>query len=143
MPRFLTRTWVDSFNVSMAEVVWPAPAEEAGLVAQSGRFTVAEEVHGGPDGDVVLVLSVDDGTVRLFLAADLGELAGDVPEPDVTIALGYEDAAAMARGELSPAEALTAGRVRVRGDLAVLIAGQEVLAEARRHTGALAAETTY
>ena len=39
----------------------------------------------------------------------------------------------MAHGELDPADALAAGRVRVRGDLAALVAGQDVL---RRGGGA-------
>ena len=47
-----------------------------------------------------------------------------------TIVLGYPEALAMARGELDPADALAAGRVRVRGDLAALVAGQDVLAAA-------------
>ena len=42
----------------------------------------------------------------------------------------------MARGELDPADALAAGRVRVRGDLAALVAGQDVLAAASARLGA-------
>ena len=61
----------------------------------------------------------------------------------MTIALAYDDAAALATGGLSPAEALNAGRIRVRGDLSVLAAGQELLAAARVHTRALDADTTY
>ena len=41
----------------------------------------------------------------------------------------------MARGELDPADALAAGRVRVRGDLAALVAGQDVLAAAAARLG--------
>jgi putative sterol carrier protein len=52
-----------------------------------------------------------------------------------TIALGYADALALALGRLNPADALAAGRVRVRGDLAALVAGQEVLAAAARLLG--------
>ena len=52
-----------------------------------------------------------------------------------TIVLGYAEALAMARGELDPADALAAGRVRVRGDLAALVAGQDVLAEAAARLG--------
>jgi putative sterol carrier protein len=144
MPRFLTPAWVDAFNEAMAEVAVPTPGADAGLVAESGRFAVAQEVRGAPDGDVALLLTVDEGRLRLALVPAGGEgTAPAEPEPNVTIALAYEDAVAMAKGELTPAEALTAGRVRVRGDLAVLAAGQEVLAEARRSTAALTAETTY
>jgi putative sterol carrier protein len=141
VPRFLTPDWVGGFNDALAGVVLPAPGPGAGLAAADGRFTVAEEVRGTPDGDVRLVLRTEAGALSL----ELGPLTGPegAPTADVTIALGYEDAAALAAGTLSPAEALTAGRIRVRGDLSVLAAGQELLAAAREHTRTLDAETTY
>ena len=52
--------------------------------------------------------------------------------------LAYPDALAMAHGELDPADALAAGRVRVRGDLAALVAGQDVLAAAAARSAELA-----
>ncbi len=139
VPRFLTPEWVAGVNAALEGVLLPTPGPDAGLAAADGRFTVAEEVRGTPDGDVRLVLRADAGT----LALELGPLdAPDVPA-EVTIALGYEDAAALSAGRLSPAEALTAGRIRVRGDLSVLAAGQELLAAAREHTRGLDAVTTY
>ena len=76
-----------------------------------------------------MVLTVADGRARLALDP-AGEVTGTA-----TIVLGYADAAAMARGELDPGEALAAGRVRVRGDLAALVAGQDVLAAAAARLG--------
>jgi putative sterol carrier protein len=142
VPQFLTSAWVEAFNGAMASVSVPAPGADAGLVPQSGVFVVAQEIRGTADGDVTLLLRFDDGKLELALAPGNSEMVAE-REPNVTIALSYDDAVAMAKGELSPAEALTAGRVRVRGDLAVLIAGHDLMAEARRHTGSLAADTTY
>ena len=143
MPRFLTPDWVGGFNAALEGVVLPAPGPGAGLAAADGRFTVAQEVRGTPDGDVRLLLRTGGGS----LALEVGPLEGGGVErgelADVTIALGYEDAAALATGELSPAEALNAGRIRVRGDLSVLAAGQELLVAARHYTRALDADTTY
>jgi putative sterol carrier protein len=59
-----------------------------------------------------------------------------------TIVLGYEDALALAHGRLDPADALAEGRIRVRGDLAALVAGQEVLAAAAARLGPILAELT-
>ena len=140
MPRFLTAEWVAGFNSALEGVVLPAPGPDAGLAASDGRFVVAEEVRGTPDGDVRLVLRTADGALSLEvgpLTAETGAAA------DVTIALDYRDAAALSAGTLSPAEALTGGRIRVRGDLSVLTAGQELLSAAREHTRALDAGTTY
>ena len=141
MPRFLPAEWVTWFNAALEGVVLPSPGPDVGLAASDGRFVVAEEVRGTPDGDVRLVLRTAAGALSLEvqpLAADDGGT-----DADVTIALCYEDAAALSAGTLSPAEALTAGRIRVRGDLSVLAASQDLLAAAREHTRALDAGTTY
>jgi putative sterol carrier protein len=61
----------------------------------------------------------------------------------VTIVLSYEDAARLSTGELQAADAITAGRIRVRGDLSVLVAGQAMLVAAQAHIRPLAADTTY
>ena len=83
-----------------------------------------------------MVLTVADGRARLQLDPE-GRVAGTA-----TIVLGHADARSMARGELDPADALAAGRVRVRGDLAALVAGQDVLAAAAAQLGAELAELT-
>ena len=81
--------------------------------------------------------TVADGRARLQLDPE-GRVAGTA-----TIVLGHADAWFMAAsGELDPADALAAGRVRVRGDLAALVAGQDVLAAAAAQLGAELAELT-
>ena len=89
---------------------------------------VPDDVQAG-GGDVHLVLTVEDGRARLALD-EAGTATGTA-----TIVLGYPEAVAMARGDLDPADALAAGRVRVRGDLAALVAGQDVLATATARLG--------
>jgi len=138
VPRFLTAAWVEAFNGALAGIRLPDPGPDAGLAAADGRFTVAQEVRGGPDGDLRLVLRAGDGALVL----ELGPLEATEPPAEVTIALDYADAVALAQGGLSPADALNAGRIRVRGDLSVLAAGQELLEAARQHTRALDADTT-
>jgi len=142
VPRFLTPDWVGTFNAALAGVRLSHPGPDAGLAAADGRFTVAQEVRGTPDGDVRLVLRTAEGALTLEVGP-LAPATGSGVEADVTIALDYDDAAALARGVLSAAEALNAGRIRVRGDLSVLAAGQELLLEARGHTRDLDADTTF
>jgi ubiquinone biosynthesis protein UbiJ len=140
MARFLSPSWVDELNAALQGAVLPDPAPDAGLAMVDGKVTVVQEVHGTPDGDVRLVMRIEAGTIRLHLADGSGDDAGDAP--NVTIALSYEDAAALSRGELTPAEALNAGRIRVRGDLSALAAGQQLLTAARSGAGSLP-PTTY
>ena len=138
MPRYLSPAWVESFDTALSALDLADAIAAAGagsLAAADGRFTVVQVVTGVPDdvqaggGDVRLVLTVEDGRARLALD-EAGTATGTA-----TIVLAYPEAVAMARGDLDPADALAAGRVRVRGDLAALVAGQDVLATATARLG--------
>ncbi|MFZ0249301.1 MAG: SCP2 sterol-binding domain-containing protein [Acidimicrobiales bacterium] len=142
MPRYLSPEWVESFDAALGALDLRDAVAAAGagsLAAADGTFSVVQIVTGVPDdvqgpgqaagGDVHLVLNVADGRARLGLDP------GGTTNGTATIVLGYAEALAMARGELDPADALAAGRVRVRGDLAALVAGQDVLAEAAARLG--------
>jgi SCP-2 sterol transfer family len=138
MPRYLTPEWVESFDAALSTLDLSDAVAAAGtgsLAAADGTFSVVQVITGVPGdvqaggGDVHLVLTVDGGRARLAL--DPSGTSGGT----ATIVLGYAEALAMARGELDPADALAAGRVRVRGDLAALVAGQDVLAEAAARLG--------
>ncbi len=154
MARFLSPEWVQELNVAFASVPLPDRGDDDALARADGQVTVVQEVHGTPDGDVRLVMRIDAGSVRLDLdtdpEADLGDdeddrggEQGSRAAPDVTIVVAYDDAAAMSRGELSPAQALTAGRIRVRGDLSTLAATQQVLNDVRSGSEAGIPPTTY
>jgi len=138
MPRYLTPEWVESFDAALSVLDLSDAVAAAGagsLAAADGAFSVVQVVTGVPEevqaagGDVHLVLTVADGRARLGLDPS-GTASGTA-----TIVLGYAEALAMAQGRLDPADALAAGRVRVRGDLAALVAGQDVLAEAAARLG--------
>lgn len=137
MPRYLSPDWVASFDAALSALDLSDAIATAGagsLAAADGRFSVVQVITGVPGdvhagGDVHLVLTVAEGRAHLELDPD-GTLGGTA-----TMVLGYAEALAMARGDLDPADALAAGRVRVRGDLAALVAGQEVLAQAAARLG--------
>jgi hypothetical protein len=135
--RYLSPEWVQNFDAALgaldlSEAI--AAAASGSLAAADGAFTVAQVVSGVPSDvsagqDVRVVLTVAEG--RAHLAFDPDGPSGTAPATaTATIALGYADALALALGRLDPADALAAGRVRVRGDLAALVAGQQVLAAA-------------
>jgi hypothetical protein len=145
MPRYLTPEWVESFDAALGALDLSDAVAAAGagsLAAADGTFSVVQVVTGVPDdvpaagGEVHLVLTVADGRARLAVDHSGTAVA------TATIVLGYAEALAMARGQLDPADALAAGRVRVRGDLAALVAGQDVLAEATARLGADLEELT-
>lgn len=146
MPRFYSPEWVAAFNKAVSGLDVRGVDTGPSLTADSGSFRVAQVVRGGPDGELVVTMTLEDGRLALELStpgADLEPAGPAGGEPDVTIVLSYEDAAAMSRGQLDPADAITQGRVRVRGDLAVLVAGQLLLAAAVGRLESIHAETTY
>jgi hypothetical protein len=137
--RYLSPEWVASFDAALRGLDLTealAAAGEGSLAAADGAFSVAQVVTGVPGSDsdstesvVRTVFSVTDGAARLVLDPDEQVTA------TATIVLGYDAALAMARGQLDPADALAAGRVRVRGDLAALVAGQALLVAAAEQLG--------
>jgi SCP-2 sterol transfer family len=145
MPPYLSPAWVQAFNAALAGLDLTDAIAQAGagsLTAAQGAFSVAQVVTDAPampgasGGIVRTVLNVGDGRIMLM------------PDPDetlpsnVTIVVAYVDALSIARGELDPADALAAGRVRVRGELAVLVAGQSVLNAASLALGRTLTELT-
>ncbi len=150
MARYLSPQWVQSFDAALGALDLSdaiAAAGEGSLAAADGTFSVVQVVTGVPaEGggaggaggtggageafeEVRVALTVAGGRAHLMLDPE-GEVRGTA-----TIVLDYADALAMARGEFAPADALAAGRVRVRGDLAALVAGQDVLAAAAARLG--------
>jgi putative sterol carrier protein len=139
MARYLSPEWVQAFNAALSGIDLSAAITDAGtgsLTASDGSFAVAQVVTDGPDGPARTVLTVQEG--HATFESDPEE---NLPS-NVTIVLGYDDALAIARGELEPADALAAGRVRVRGELAVLVAGQSVFAAAAAQLGPTLADLT-
>ena len=138
MPRFLSPDWIAAFNAAVGDVEVPEPGTDASLGARSGSYTWCQVVTGVPDGPaegVAVTVRVRDGRVTME--------SGKAEDAAVTIRVGWDDARALSLGELAPTEAIAAGRVRVRGDLAVLSAGQALLDALAPHLAPLHAATTY
>ncbi len=102
-------------------MTWPT---EAFLVAAQDEFVevvgppgldgvVAVEVTGGPDGDVPVRLVFADGRLT---GADFG--TADVV---ATLTVTAEDARAMVAGDLDPSVAFMQGRMKVSGEMALVL----------------------
>ncbi len=155
MPRFYSPEWVAAFNEAVTDLApgpGPAPVAPGGAGTLGGtagglsRFRVAQVVSGTPEGRVCVVLDVAGDHVRLVRLEQDGATAGNgsaEPEADVTVMLSYEDAATLSRGEVDAAVLVTSGRLKVRGNLSLLVAGQALLAAAAERLAPLSAATTY
>jgi hypothetical protein len=126
VPRYLSDEWFDAVTTALAGA--PPAGTERPLVLQ-------QIVTGGPDGDVSYALVVDAEGVRL--------LRGSAERSDATITQDYTTASALQRGQLTLQQAFMAGRVKVRGNMTALMAGQTALSDLDPLPASVRAETTY
>ncbi len=117
MARYLSQGWFDEVNEAARNSV-ALKAATAGVY-----LTLEQVVTGAPEGEVRYWLRIDDGSVRTGLGTPT---AGD-ESADATVTQSYETAVAVLRGQLSPEEAFLSGRIRLRGDIGILLRHQSVL----------------
>jgi hypothetical protein len=101
--------------------------------------TAAGGVGGAPSPAALAKMQSLDGLMKMVVT---GESSGDwsvgfklgpgeIPaEATTTISLTAEDAAAMERGELNPMEAFMAGRIKVAGDMTLMMQMQAIQMQA-------------
>jgi putative sterol carrier protein len=103
VPAFLSDEWIDALGAAAARAK-PAP---------DARVAIRQVV-----GDVSWTVRIDGGAVHIDRE----------PVADLTLSTDVETAAALARGELATPDALATGRLRLSGDLSVLLAAADGLA---------------
>ena len=89
--------------------------EAAGLEGASTLTgTVQVDVTGGPDGDLAVHATFDGGRL-----AGVDAVAAD--QPAATVTLTAEDGRAVCAGELDPSVAFMQGRLKVTGDMGLVL----------------------
>ncbi len=129
MAQFLSDEWVAELNGAVAS------DEKVSLAASGVQLTIQQVVVGPNGGERCYTTRVDDGRVELA--------PGRADDADTTITEDYTTAAALARGESTPQDAILTGKVRVRGDMGALLRGQEVLERVRARFDEVRARTEY
>ena len=96
--------------------------------AAAGQKATIQQVITGADGETQYWITIDDGTI------DLG--TGDIEGEDATITQSYDTAAALAKGELSPVTAFMTGKLKIGGNMGMILGLQGALAQlpAAMHT---------
>ena len=124
--RFLSDRWIEA--MARAADGASAPLLEPPLVLQ-------QVVTGANGGEAAWSITLGAGTIVV--------VSGRVESPTVTFTQDVETAAAVNRGELSAQAAFMTGRLRVGGDVQVLLDSQQALAEVEDIFALVRAETTY
>lgn len=113
MLAFLTPPWLAALDDA-------ARADQALAAATSGlRLVIEQRVHGTPAGDVTYHVVLDHGEVAVA--------GGPADSPTVTFDQDHATARGIAAGTESAQRAFMSGRLRVGGDLRVLLEHQASL----------------
>lgn len=105
MTKWLTQEWLDESR-RLAQDQPERPGASARM-----QYVVT----GGPGGDIEYYWVLEDGRL-----AD--SRLGRLPDAEVTLTTGYEDAVRIQKGELDPNTAFMQGRVKVAGNMATVMA---------------------
>ena len=108
MPAFLSNEWIEALDRA---------AQHAQV--DPSLSLVLQQVVTGPEGTVTYHVSFDGGRVRV--------LPGPAPDPTVTFTLDRDTAEAIAAGGESAQSAFMAGRLRLGGDVTVLLDAHDAL----------------
>ncbi|HUF32312.1 MAG TPA: SCP2 sterol-binding domain-containing protein [Acidimicrobiales bacterium] len=127
MARFLSDEWVAELGDALA-------AGEDLAEATTGTHLTVQQVVTGDDGGAWWV-RVDGGQVRAG--------TGRAEDPDVTMTTDRPTAVALAQGHLAAQDAFAAGRLRLGGDITVIIRHGEALACVDDAVAAVRARTTW
>ena len=110
-----------------------APEVDAGIGLVGAGFPAAIAALGALRGLVHVVVSDADGDWRVGLQLGPGEIPAR-PTPEVCVSA--DDAEKMASGELKPIEAFMAGRIRILGDMGLVLQMQAAQMQAMQSGGA-------
>lgn len=125
MVTYLSDEWMQQAAAALESAEVPADAE----------MVVQYEVSGGGNGKVRYVLDVSGGTATI--------VPGKRADAPVTFTLDYDTAVAVVTGELSAQVAFMQGRMKLAGDVRVLIDGAAALASVHDTLADLRATTEY
>jgi putative sterol carrier protein len=123
---FLSDPWIEA--MALAAGASSGPHVDPPLVLQ-------QVVTRDGDDDACWAVTLGAGTITV--------VAGRSPTPTVTFTQDLETAAAVNRGELSAQAAFMTGRLRVGGDVQLLLDSQQALAEVDDIFALVRAHTSY
>jgi putative sterol carrier protein len=112
--KFLSAEWAEALKAHLN-------ASDAFRTAAAGHTATIQQVIAGDEGETRYWIRIADQTI------DMG--MGDVENPDATITQGYDTAVGLARSEVSPVTAFMTGKIKVAGNMGMLMGLQGVLTQ--------------
>jgi len=134
--RFLTPEWLDALQAAAAG------SERLRRAVADIDLTVRQVVVGAPDGDMAYSLRMAHGTVAVT-PDDPATRAAEDHDVDLEVVQDYPTAVAISKGELAPAAAFAAGRIRLGGRVGLLTHHGDVVGGLGDLFASLRASTSY
>ncbi len=112
--KFLSTEWAEAVKAELN-------ANDAFRQAATQKATIQQVITDGSGAETHYWIEIADGAI------DMG--VGDAGAPDATITQSYETAVKLARSELSVVTAFMTGKVKVAGNMGLLMALQGALSQ--------------
>lgn len=112
--RFLTPEWAGALKAELN-------GSETFRSAAAGQAATIQQVITTSEADTHYWIKIADGGI------DLG--VGDAEAPDATITQSYETAVALAKSELSAVTAFMTGKIKIAGNMGLLLGLQGALTQ--------------
>ncbi|HZJ26953.1 MAG TPA: SCP2 sterol-binding domain-containing protein [Acidimicrobiia bacterium] len=137
MPAYLSPEWCSAFADALSGE--PLPDVDG----PSAACVVRQCVTGTPFGTVAYDVALRSGRLQVDLEIDSDSDIDGADDADVVMQLDYDTAVAVSQGRLSAQEAISAGRIVIRGRLERIVAARAVLTAIADRARNLRARTTY
>jgi putative sterol carrier protein len=111
---FLSTEWADAVKAQLN-------ANDEFRKASAGQKAMIQQIITSEDGQTHYWIEIVDGTI------DMG--VGDAEAPEATITQSYETAVKLAKSELSVVTAFMTGKVKVTGNMGLLMGLQGALSQ--------------
>jgi putative sterol carrier protein len=112
--KFLSEEWAGSLTTALN-------ANDAFREAATGKSAKIQQVITGDAPETHYWITFSDGTI------DMG--VGDIEAADATITQSYETAVKLAKSEINPVTAFMTGKIKIGGNMGLLLSLQGALTE--------------
>lgn len=112
--KFLSPEWAEAVKAELNM----SDRFKAAAVSQNATI---QQIITTPEGETHYWIKIADGGI------DLG--VGDIEGPDATITQSYDTAVALAKSELSAVTAFMTGKIKIAGNMGMLLGLQSALAQ--------------
>ena len=112
--KFLSPEWAETLKTELN-------ADHAFRQAATGQHATIQQVISGDGGVTHYWIRIEDGTIDMGL--------GDAEGADATISQSYDTAVRLAKSELSAVTAFMTGKIKIAGNMGMLLGLQGALAQ--------------